>query len=33
MTCCPCTVLGRFQRGPGYWLLRLHLRRMARTDG
>lgn len=30
MTCRACTVLGRFQRGPAYWLLRRHLRRMGR---
>jgi len=27
--CRACAVLGRFQRGPAYWLLRLHMRRMA----
>jgi hypothetical protein len=28
--CRTCRVLGRYQRGPAYWLLRRHLRRMAR---
>lgn len=28
--CWICTVPGRFQHGPAYWLVRWHLRRMAR---
>lgn len=27
--CRTCAVLGRFQRGPVYWLLRRHLSRMG----
>lgn len=28
--CRACRVLGRFQRGPAWWLLRWHMKRMAR---